>query len=339
MVVNDAGGVHGRKVRLIAYDDGYEPKQAVINAERLIKQDNIFCFLGNVGTPTALAIREQLRTEKVPLFAPFTGAESLRRPVDRYLLHYRASYNQETEVFVKGMVEGLGLRRIAVFHQDDGYGRAVLDGTVLALGKRGLEPVATGTYTRNFENVYDAFGALSAARPDAIVMGGTYSACAKFITMWKRRSIIEKRKDPDPVFMNVSFVGADRLAQLLDKYGVNVVVTQVVPPFDGAGAVYPAVREYLDTLRKYFPAEKPSFVGLEGYLATKVFVEALRRAGKNLTRESFIDTVEGIRDLDIQAGNSISFSKDNHQGSQTVYPTVIRGGRFELIDDWRKVRQ
>ena len=339
MMVNDAGGVHGRKIKLIAYDDGYEPRNAVVNADRLIKEDAIFCFLGNVGTPTALAIREKLRTEKIPLFAPFTGAESLRRPVDRYLLHYRASYNQETEVFVKGMVEGLGLRRIAVFYQDDGYGKAVLDGTVLALGKRGLEPVATGTYTRNFENVYDAFGVISAARPDAIVMGGTYSACAKFITMWKRRSILEKRKDPDPVFMNVSFVGPDRLAQLLDKYGTNVVVTQVVPPFDGAGAAYPAVREYLDTLRKYFPAERPSFVGLEGYLATKVFVEALRRTGKDLTRETFIDTVEGIRDLDIQAGNSISFSKENHQGSQTVYPTVIRGGRFELIDDWRKVRQ
>ena len=89
--VNDAGGVHGRKIRLIAYDDGYEPKNAVVNATKLIKEDGVFCFLGNVGTPTALAIRDLLREEKVPLFAPFTGAESLRKPVDRYLLHYRAS--------------------------------------------------------------------------------------------------------------------------------------------------------------------------------------------------------------------------------------------------------
>ncbi len=337
--VNDAGGVNGRKIRLIAYDDGYEPQNAKVNAEKLIKEDHVFCFLGNVGTPTALAIRDLLRSEKVPLFAPFTGAESLRSPVDRYLLHYRASYNQETEVFVKGMVEGLGLKKVAVFYQDDGYGKAVLDGTKAALKKRGLAPVAAGTYTRNFENVNDAFAAIMDARPDAVVMGGTYSACAKFITMWKRKTLLEKRQEPDPVFMNVSFVGPDRFALLLDKYGRNVVVTQVVPPFEVGNALYPAVAEYLQTLRKYYPAGRPSFVSLEGYLATKVFVEALRRAGKDPTRESFIDAVEGIKDLDIQAGNSISFSKQNHQGSQTVYPTLIRDGKFILISDWNAVRQ
>ena len=336
--VNEKGGVNGRKIKLITYDDGYEPKNAVANATKLIKEDGVFCFLGNVGTPTALAIRKMLAEEKVPLFAPFTGAESLRKPVDRYLLHYRASYNQETEVFVQGMVDVLGYKNIAIFYQDDGYGKAVLDGTTLALGRRGLAPAATGTYTRNFENVYDAFGRIMAARPDAVVMGGTYSACAKFITMWKRKTLLEKRKDPDPVFMNVSFVGPDRLAKLLDKYGEGVVVTQVVPPFNTDGANYPVVTEYLAAMNRLFPAMKPSFVGLEGYLATTVFVEALKRAGKNLTREGFIDIVESIKDLDIQAGNTISFSKENHQGSQTVYPTIIMSGRFNALNDWKKVR-
>ena len=336
--VNEKGGVNGRRIKLIAYDDGYEPNSAVANATKLIKEDGVFCFLGNVGTPTALAIRKMLAEEKVPLFAPFTGAESLRKPVDRYLLHYRASYNQETEVFVQGMVDVLGYKNIAIFYQDDGYGKAVLDGTTLALGRRGLAPAATGTYTRNFENVYEAFGRIMAARPDAVVMAGTYSACSKFITMWKRKTLLEKRREPDPVFMNVSFVGPDRLAVLLDKYGQGVVVTQVVPPFDSGGTNYPAVVEYLATMARFFPAMKPSFVGLEGYLASKVFVEALKRAGKNPTREGFIDTVEGIKDLDIQAGNKISFSKENHQGSQTVYPTVILGGKFYAIDDWKNLR-
>jgi len=336
--VNDAGGVNGRKIKLIAYDDGYEPKNAVANATKLIKEDGVFCFLGNVGTPTALAIRKMLAEEKVPLFAPFTGAESLRKPVDRYLLHYRASYNQETEIFVKGMVDELGFKKIAVFYQDDGYGKAVLDGATLALNRRNLSPVATGTYTRNFENVNSALDKIMAARPDAVVMAGTYSACAKFTTMWKRKTLLEKRKDPDPVFMNVSFVGPDRLATLLDKYGYGVVVTQVVPPFNTDGANYPAVSEYLAAMNRYFGVMKPNFVSLEGYLAAKVFVEALKRTGKNLTREGFIDTVEGIRDFDIQAGNKISFSKDNHQGSQTVYPTVIRGGKFYAIDDWKNLR-
>ena len=336
--VNEAGGVNGRKIKLIAYDDGYEPKNAVTNTAKLIKEDGVFGLLGNVGTPTALEIRKMLDDEKVFLFAPFTGAESLRKPVDRYLLHYRASYNQETEVFVKGMVDVLGFRKVAVFYQDDGYGKAVLGGATQALSRRGLAPVATGTYTRNYENVNEALDKIMSAKPDAVVMAGTYSACAKFITIWKRKTIFDKRKDPDPVFMNVSFVGPDRLALLLDKYGQDSVVTQVVPPFNTGGTNYPAVTEYLAAMNKNFPLVKPNFVSLEGYLATKVFVEALKRAGKNLTREGFIDTVESIKDLDIQAGNKISFSKDDHQGSQTVYPTVIRGGKFYLVDDWNNLR-
>jgi len=336
--VNEAGGVNGRKIKLIAYDDGYEPKNAVTNTTKLIKEDGVFGFIGNVGTPTALAIRKMLDEEKVFLFAPFTGAESLRKPVDRYLLHYRASYNQETEVFIKGMVDVLGYRKVAVFYQDDGYGKAVLDGATQALNRRSLAPVATGTYTRNFENVNEALDMIMSAKPDAVVMAGTYSACAKFITLWKRKTLLEKRKDPDPVFMNVSFVGPDRMAMLLDKYGFGVVVTQVVPPFNTDGTNYPAVSEYLNAMNRYFPLMKPNVVSLEGYLATKVFVEALKRAGKNLTRAGFIDTVESIKDLDIQAGNKISFAKDNHQGSQTVYPTIIRGGRFLPIDDWTVAR-
>jgi branched-chain amino acid transport system substrate-binding protein len=336
--VNEKGGVHGRKIKLIAYDDGYEPKNAVANATKLIKEDGVFCLMGNVGTPTALAIRKMLADEKVPLFAPFTGAESLRKPVDRYLLHYRASYNQETEVFVKGMVDVLGYKKIAVFYQDDGYGKAVLDGATLALGRRSLDPVATGTYTRNFENVNEALENIMKAKPDAVVMGGTYSACAKFITMWKRKTLLEKRTDHDPVFMNVSFVGPDRLATLLDKYGHGCVVTQVVPPFNVDGTNYPAVADYLAAMRKYYAVVKPNFVSLEGYLAAKVFVEALNRTGKNPTREGFIDAVEGIKNLDIQAGNMINYSKENHQGSQTVYPSIIRGGKFYAIDDWKKIR-
>ena len=115
-------------------------------------------------------------------------------------------------------------------------------------------------------------------------------------------------------------------------------MTQVVPPIETGTANYPAVKEYLVSMNRYYLTVKPGFVSLEGYLATKVFVEALRRAGKNLTREGFIDAVEGIRDLDIQAGNKINFAKDNHQGSQTVYPTIIKGGKFYPIDDWNAVQ-
>jgi branched-chain amino acid transport system substrate-binding protein len=337
--VNASGGVHGRKIKLIVYDDRYEPVNTVANVNALIRNDRIFCLLGNVGTPTALAIKPILDEQKVPLFAPFTGAESLRNPVDRYLFHYRASYNQETEAFIQGMVDVLGFNKIAVFYQDDGYGKAVLEGTRLALEKRRLKPAAAGAYTRNYEDIIPAMEAIMSEKPQAVVMAGTYSACSKFIRTWKRKAILSGNpRNLDPVFMNVSFVGPVRLASLLENYGNGVVVTQVVPPFSQGGENFPAVNEYLALLGKQVPAGAPSFGSLEGYLATKVFVEILKRAGKNLTRESFVQTAEGIRDLDIQAGNRISFSPGNHQGSQLVYPTMIKNGAFVPLREWSAVR-
>ncbi len=338
-MTNAAGGVYGRKLKLIVYDDRYEPMNTVAQVNTLIKTDRVFCLLGNVGTPTALAIKPILDEQKVPLFAPFTGAESLRMPVDRYIFHYRASYNQETEAFVQGMVDVLGYKKIAVFYQDDGYGKAVLAGTKTALEKRGLKPAVTGAYTRNYEDIIPAMEAIMTEKPQAVVMAGTYSACSKFIRTWKRKAILAGNpRNLAPVFMNVSFVGPDRLAAMLENYGNGVVVTQVVPPFSHGEANFGAVKEYLSMLDRHAPMTAPSAGSLEGYLATKVFVEILKRNGKNLTRESFIKTAEGLRDLDIEAGNRISFSQENHQGSQLVYPTLIQHGAFVALRDWHDVQ-
>jgi ABC-type branched-subunit amino acid transport system substrate-binding protein len=337
--VNASGGVYGRKIKLITYDDRYEPTNTVAHVNTLIKTDRVFCLLGNVGTPTALAIKPILDEYKVPLFAPFTGAGSLRLPVDRYIFHYRASYDQETEAFVHGMVDEMGYKKIAVFYQDDGYGKAVLEGTKLALEKRGLKPVALGAYTRNYEDTIPAMETIMAEKPQAVVMAGTYSACSKFIRSWKRKVILAGNpRNLDPVFMNVSFVGPDRLAAMLENYGNGVVVTQVVPPFSHGEANYGAVKEYLSMLSRHSHGTAPNAGSLEGYLATKVFVEILKRTGKNLTRESFIQTAEGLRDLDIEAGNRISFSNESHQGSQIVYPTVIQNGTFVALSDWHAVK-
>src|SRR5574341_47520 len=284
--VNEAGGVNGRKIKLIAYDDGYEPGKAVPNVTKLINKDGVFCLLGNVGTPTAMAIKPIITQQQVPLFAPFTGAEPLRHPVVKHILNYRASYSQEVEEFIRGMVDVRGRKQIGVFFQDDAYGRVVLDATKAALAKRGLHPVVTGMYKRNTEDVEDGLKTIMAANPEAVVMVGTYGACGKFI-------IEGKKKGFNPVYMNVSFVGPDKLADIAGKYGEGEVVTNVVPPFTGKSALaYPAVQEYLASMKKFFPGTRPSLVGLEGFLATKVFVEGIKRAGKNPARESFITAVE-----------------------------------------------
>ena len=327
--VNEEGGLNGRKIKLIAYDDGYEPSKAVPNVEKLIKTDKVFLLFGNVGTPTAMAIKPIVTREQVPLFAPFTGAEPLRNPVVKHIINYRASYYQEVEEFIKGMVDVLGYKKIGVFFQDDAYGRVVLEGAKVALKKRGLEPVVTGMYTRNTTDIDAGLSGIMARKPEVVIMVGTYAACAKFIIDGKKNGF-------NPVYMNVSFVGADKMAELLGNYGEGEVVTGVVPPHDSA---YPAVVEYRTLLAKYFPGNKPNFVSLEGFLAAKVMVEGLKRAGKSLTRDGFIRAVEAINSLDIGAGNTISFSSDNHQGSQKVYPTIIKNGKYQLIKDWNVLKK
>ena len=226
-MINEKGGVNGRKIKLVVYDDGYEPGRSVPNVNKLIKEDKVFSLIGNVGTPTTMAIKPIITEEKVPLFAPFTGAETLRNPVVKYILNYRASYNQEVEEFIRGVVDVLGYKRVGVFYQNDSYGNVVLKGTRIALGKRGIDPVITANYQRNTEDISDALNTILKEKPEVVVMVGTYAACAKFI-------IEGKKKGFNPIYMNVSFVGPDKLAEMLGKYGENVVVTQVVPPFDNA---------------------------------------------------------------------------------------------------------
>lgn len=329
--VNEKGGVSGRKIKLIAYDDAYDAGKVLPNVTRLINVDRVFCLFGNVGTPTTMAILPVITQQNVPLFAPFTGAEALRNPVIKNVLNYRASYNQEAEEFVKGVVDVLGKRRMGVFYQNDSYGRAVLKATRNALHKRGLDPVVTGTYQRNTEDIGAALTEIMKERPEAVVMVGTYAACANFI-------IEGRKKGFNPIYINVSFVGPDKLAEILGRNGEDVLVTQVVPPIDSAAGNCAAVKEYRSLLGKYFPEGRANAVSLEGFLAAKVFVEGLKRAGRNLTRESLIGAIEGIRDLDIKAGNRISFAATNHQGSQRVYPTVIKNGKFELIESWDRFK-
>jgi len=330
--VNERGGVAGRKIKLIVYDDGYEPGKTLPNVNRLIFTDKVFCIFGNVGTPTTVAIMPVISGQKIPLFAPVTGAESLRDASVKYVLNYRASYNQETEEIVRGILDELDYRRIGVFYQNDSYGKAVLKGVRLALRKRGIDPAIAASYYRNTENIDLALKTIAAEKPQAVIMAGTYAACAKFIILGRKMGF-------NPVYANVSFVGPDKLAELLGAQGDKVVVTQVVPPFnDGNEGNYSAVGEYLAAIRKSSPDAKPNSLSLEGFLAAKVFVEVLKRAGNNLTRESFIASAERIKNLDIGAGNSIAFSSNNHQGSQKVYSTVIRSGKFRLLPDWNALK-
>ena len=294
----------------------------------LIDNEDVLAVIGNVGTPTAKLTVPIATEKKTLLFGAFTGAGLLRSPPNRYVVNYRASYAQETAAMVEGLLEaGILPYEIAIFSQDDAYGDAGYTGVIQGLeaaGYKDAQRLAHGRYERNTLDVKDALLTILKApvRPRAIIMIGSYAPCAKFIKTAKRAL-------PDAYFLNVSFVGSKALKEALGPQGEGVIVTQVVPHF---AAQLPLTRDYLRDLQVYDPGAEPGFVSLEGYIVARIFVEGLRRAGEDINRESIIDALLSIRNLDIGLGVPIQYTEELYQGSQMVWPTIIRNGKFQPLE-------
>ena len=312
--VNQSGGINGRKIKLLSLDDGYEPEKAAANTMKLITEDKILALFGYVGTPTSNAALPIFTEAKVPFVGAFTGAQSLREPFNRYIFNVRASYFDETEAIVQHLVQS-GSKRIAVFYQNDAYGKAGLAGVERAMKKRNLAITSLATVERNTVDVAKAVQSMSKDNPTAIIMISAYKSCAAFIKAMQAANAF-------PQFWNVSFVGAKALSKELGEDGRGVHISQVVPfPSD----VTPIVREYQ---KRIGDADKYSFTSLEGYIAAKVLVEGLRRAGKNPTRESLVDGLAGMGKVDL-GGFTVNYTPTNHNGSSFVDLTIIsRGGKF-----------
>jgi len=326
--VNEKGGINGRKIKVIAYDDGYEPLPCVKNTKKLIEDDKVFCLTCYVGTPTSAKAQPIWTNAKVPVVGFFTGAEVLRTPFNRYNIHIRASYYDEAAKAVDIFVKDLGLKRIAIFYQYDSFGEAVKKGTEIALQKYGLTPVAYGSFERNTLAIEDGLAKIKDSRPEAIVMVGTYSPLAKFVKEAKRAGLTKT------IFYTVSFVGPEAFAKELGTESENVIITTVVPPYETATPL-PIVDEYLKALKKYFPDAKPSFVSLEGYINGKVLVEGLKRAGKDITREKFIDAIESIRE-DI-GGIKVEYGPNDHVGISLLWVMQIKDGKWVEVKDTKSL--
>ena len=320
--INEEGGIYGRTIRVISYDDQYDPPKAVENTQKLINEDKVFALFNYVGTPTAVMVIPIVEEAEVPLIGLFTGANVLREPVKKYIFNIRASYYQEIEHAMKYFVDKLGLNKVAVFYQADAYGMDGLQGTEIALEKRGLEPVALGSYTRGTLNVEEAVKAITESEAEIVVMVGTYSPTAKFVKL-------VKDKEPEMIFHSVSFVGPEELVKELEGHTDSVFVSQVVPPLHYT-ELLDSVGKYVENLAKYYPGESPSFEGLEGFVNAKVLAEGLRRCGGNLTREGLIEALESIRDYSAGIGAAVTFSENDHQGLDKVYLTSIEDGEFIL---------
>jgi len=333
-LINDGGGINGRQLRLVAADDGYEPRRTAETMKQLYENQQVFGFIGNVGTPTAVVAVPYALEHRMLFFGAFTGADLLRRtPPDRYVFNYRASYVEETDAAVRYLVKVRHLRpeQIAVFAQHDAFGDAGFDGVAKAVralqGDEGA--IVRLDYERNTVDVDNAVARLRGLKVpvEAVVIVATYRAAAKFI---------EKTRDlyPTMIYTNVSFVGSTALAYELmllgPRYANGVVVTQVVPAIDSYAS---AILKYKTALAKYFPGAPPDYVSLEGYVAARVLLEGVQRAGRHPDTERLVEGLETLRDFDMGLGTPINFSPSDHQGSHKVWGTQLNDhGRYQPID-------
>jgi ABC-type branched-subunit amino acid transport system substrate-binding protein len=311
--VNAAGGVHGRQIKLISVDDGFEPGRTKENTLKLIHDNRVFALFGFTGTASSNAALPIFSYEEVPFFAPYTGTEGLRVPFNRFVFNIRAGYADETEKLVDWMVSQRK-SRIAVFYEADSHGQAGYEGVQSAMERRRLKIVSKGSVWRNSTDVAGAVKLISEARPQAVIMISSYKPAAAFIRAYNQTG-------ERPEYLNVSLVGAKALADELGGEGHGVIISQVVPY-----PLYPSgiVREMRTLLKSRQPDSNPTFTDVEGYVGAKALVEGLRKAGPDLTREKFIAALETFRDVDL-GQYRLSYSGSDHSGSQFVEMTVIVG--------------
>lgn len=316
--VNRSGGVNGRRIELIAVDDGYETERTVANTTALINEKKVFALVGFYGsTPTTEAMNTVFGPARVPLIGTISGAGSLRQAPsananNRYMFNVRASYADETEAIVNQLVS-LGLKNIAVFYQNDGFGKSGLEGVTAALKKHNLTPSAVATVERNSVDVVKAVAAIAPTNPQAVVMVTLYKPTAAFVRAMKKAG-------QNPMLMTLSPVGAELLAQELGSDSRGIGISQVVPyPWNDT---VPIVRDYQKLLGRQ---GKYSYYGLEAYITARVLVDGLRRVGKDVTRERLINALEGLTNQDF-GSYRINFGPDNRLGSRFVELTVVGAG-------------
>ena len=327
-MINDDGGVLGRKIQLQAFDDGYDPDKAPACFKRMTKE-GVFALGFFVGTPTAKVYVPLAQEEKIPVVGLFTGAQLLYEPLKHEIINVRASYYDETREQVDKLWEA-NIRKIAVIYQDDPFGKAVLDGVKLALQKHSSAPAAQGTFARNSVDIQSGLKQVMAARPEAVIIAGPYAPAAAIV---KQAHTIGWH----PQFLTVSFVGTEEFIREAGPDAEGTIITQVMPPYDRTE--YPTVALYRRCLNKYSPGEAPTFVSLEGFVDAMVLVEGLKRAGKDPTREKFIAGIESIHEMNAGLGSKLilNYGASDHKGFDSVYPTVVKSGQAVLLTDWSGV--
>lgn len=341
---NRAGGIHGRRLELIAVDDGYEPCRSHLNVRDLVEKQRVLALVACVGTPTAVVNLPIALKHSIPYVGAYTGAEVVRpepgTPLHRLVFNFRASYRQEIDAMVDALIEHAGLKptEIGFFTQRDAYGDCGFEVGLEALRRHGLPASGPDSrpvharYERNTTIVEPAVADMlsAAVRPRAVIMVGTYAPTAQFVRLCREAEYT-------PIFLSVSFVGSQALAEHLGPHGEGVIITQVVPPADSGAPVHAR----FEAARALLPTEvrpRSSMAALEGYCVGRMLVEALMPLTSDPTPEQLGRALEQLGEFDLGLGQPLRLDETRHQASDHVWPSVIRSGQIVSMD-WSALRR
>jgi len=310
--VNNNGGINGRLLKLVVMDDGYAPDRAASNTAELLQNEKVFALTSYYGSAPTLAALPLITAAKIPLIGSLSGADGLRSPFNRYLFNIRASYANEADAIV-AQLTSIGLTNIGILYQNDSFGKSGMDGIVAALKKHAIQPSVIAAIEPNSTEVGSAVDAFKKIHPQEIVMITSLMPTAAFVRNLQQAGLF-------PYLSAFSTIGAAFLTHELGELSRGIMISEVMPyVWDDTLGI---AKDYKNLPVKLGKPETLTYSGMEAYINARVLVEAMKLAGKNLTREKLIDTLENIRDYNI-SGYQLSYSPSNHNGSKFVEITVV----------------
>ncbi len=321
--INQNNGIQSKHIKIIYYDDKYEPYKTLQNTKRLIEEDQVFALFGFVGTPTTKKIIPFIG--EIPFIAPYTGAEFLRQSNKNNIINFRSSYGEEIENIIHYLHTIKHINKFAIFYQNDDYGIAGYNATIKALGKEHLSLSGEGTYKRNTLSIKHALHEIKKSNPEVIIVIGAYKPSARFINSWRQSF------SKNTLFAPISFVNANALIPELSGKKENIYFSLTVPSYDNKNLNI--ANEYRDLLHRYYPDKSPSYASFESFLATKAVVLALKEIKGDITQEKFL---KQLRHLKSDALGKIPIFYKNSQLLNTVYLSIYKDGEFHLVDQGKR---
>jgi branched-chain amino acid transport system substrate-binding protein len=324
--INANGGIHGRKLKLVIEDHGYDPKKAVLGAQKLVQKDRIFAMVGTIGTPTSLASMPILFEKNVPHLFPLTAARDMYEPLHRLKYSIAATYFDQMRAGVKYMVKNKGYKTVCTLYQDDDFGLEVMRGVEAGLKEINMALAEKTTYKRGATDFSSQVARMKNAGCDLVVLGTIIRETIGTIATARKLG------------WGVEFMGSSAsYTDLIHKlggpamngfYSTNTVNN---PYMDDASR---NVREWASRYKQKYN-EDPAVFSVYGYQVIDLFIQVADKAGPKLSTDTFINTLEGFTaPRDMFGADAMTFTKTKHLGSNRARLSQIVGGKWTPITDY-----